>query len=119
MRDRRRSQSWGIVAEYLCIALLLVKGYTILERRHRNYGGEIDIIARRGKVLAFIEAKARAEEKAALESITADKRRRLARAAESFVARHARYAQLDLRFDVMVITSPLKIRHLQDAWSTE
>ncbi len=110
---------WGMAAEYVCILWLLAKGYTILARRHRNYGGEIDVIASRGKVVAFIEVKARASEEAALESVTADKRRRLARAAESFVAHNARYAQHDLRFDVMVITSPWKIRHLQDAWRKE
>jgi len=119
MKDRRRSHVWGIIAEYLCMALLVVKGYTILARRHRNHGGEIDIIARRGGVVAFIEVKARASAKDALESVTADKCVRLQRAAEGFVASHPRYAQLDLRFDVMVITSPFTIHHLQDAWRAE
>jgi putative endonuclease len=116
---RKRAQVWGIAAEYLCILLLLLKGYTILQRRHRNRGGEIDIIAVRGMQLAFIEVKARAQETDALESITADKRRRLARAAEAFIAGNKRYAQHGLRFDVMVITSPWKIRHLKDAWRAE
>ena len=115
--SRKRAHRLGLVAEYLCILVLLCKGYTLLETRHRNRGGEIDIVAVRGKLLAFIEVKARAEERDALESITADKRRRLARAAESFIASHGRYAQHGLRFDVMVVTSPWKIRHLKDAWT--
>jgi putative endonuclease len=113
---RRRAHAWGVVAEYLCALLLLCKGYSILEMRHRNAMGEIDIIAVRSGVIAFIEVKARAGETQALESVTAQKRRRIARAGHAFVASHGRYAQHGLRFDVMVVTSPWKIRHLTDAW---
>jgi putative endonuclease len=116
---RKRAHSWGIAAEYLCMLLLLCKGYTLIEMRHRNRGGEIDIIAARGKLLIFIEVKARAQEKDALESITNDKRERLARAAQGFIASNRRYAQHGLRFDVMMVTSLWKIRHLKDAWRIE
>ncbi len=114
--SRRRAHAWGIAAEYLCVLLLLIKGYSIREMRHRNRGGEIDIIASHGRVVAFIEVKARALAADALESVTADKRRRLARAAESYIARDARLSQHGLRFDVMVVTSPWNIHHLKDAW---
>ena len=97
--------------------LLLCKGYSILERRHRNKMGEIDIIATRGKVVAFIEVKARADVADALESVTAQKRHRVCtRGGSVFIASHARFAQHGLRFDVMMVTSPWKIFHLTDAW---
>ncbi len=118
-KRRRRAHVWGVVAEYLSVLLLLCKGYSILEMRHRNRGGEIDIIAARGKVIVFIEVKARGVRADALESVTQDKRRRLARAAELYVAKRARFAQHGLRFDVMVVTSPWNIHHLKNAWSAE
>lgn len=118
-KDRKRAYVWGMIAEYLCMLLLLCKGYTLLERRHRNRGGELDIIAVRGNIIAFIEVKARTDKTAALESITADKRRRLARAADAFIATHFIYAQHGLRFDVMMVTSRWKIHHLKDAWRVE
>ena len=116
---RKRAHRWGVAAEYLSALWLLCKGYSILAMRHRNHMGEVDIIAARGKMLAFVEVKARAGEAEALESVTAQKRRRIARAAQSFIAANARYMQHDLRFDVMVVTSPWKISHLQNAWRVE
>jgi len=114
-----RAHAWGMLAEYLCAFVLLLKGYSILALRHRSYAGEIDIIAARGRMLAFIEVKARRNEAEALESVTAEKQRRIARGAEAFIATHARYAQHDLRFDVMMVTSLWKISHLTDAWRVQ
>lgn len=116
---RRRAHRFGIVAEYLCAALLILKGYSIIAMRQRNRMGEMDIIASRGKLIVFVEVKARGSEREALESVSADKRGRIERAATAFVAKHARYAQHGLRFDVMVVTSPWKIRHLKDAWRVQ
>jgi len=115
-KRRKRAHAWGVAAEYLCALWLLCKGYSILALRHRSHAGEIDIIATRGWLLAFIEVKARVSKTDALESVTVDKRRRIAQAAQAYVATHARYQQHDLRFDVMVVTSPWKISHLKDAW---
>ncbi len=113
---RKRSQIWGHVAEYLCMAFLVLKGYGILARRYRNPQGEIDIIATRGKQVIFIEVKARTEQAAALFSVTPAKQRRILQAASGFIAAHTYYAHHGLRFDVMVVTSPWKIYHLKDAW---
>ena len=116
MRNRRRSHAWGIAAEYLCMALLVLKGYSILARRHRNHFGEIDVIAARAKLVVFIEVKARADREEALHSITPAKRQRLLQAARFFIASQPHLAHHDLRFDAMVITSPWNIHHLRDAW---
>jgi putative endonuclease len=114
--NRKRSQRWGIVAEYLCAALLVLKGYSVLALRHRNRYGEIDIIAVRAGVIAFVEVKARADKDAAFGSVTSTKQQRLQEAASAFIAARKKYAQHGLRFDVMVVTSPWKITHLKDAW---
>jgi len=113
---RKRSHIWGIFAEYFCAGYLMLKGYSILKMRYRNHGGEIDIVARSGRMVIFIEVKARGEKDAALYSVTPAKQRVLARAAEGFIATHAKYSHHDLRFDVMVVTSRVKIHHIKDAW---
>ena len=116
MKNRKRSQIWGHAAEYCCITWLMLKGYSILARRYRNNFGEIDIIAKRGNTVAFIEVKARTDKAEALASITPMKQQRLVRAAEMYLASMQRFAHHRLRFDAMVITSPWNIHHLQDAW---
>ena len=118
-RKRKYSHRKGIIAEYVCATWLILKGYSILYMRYRNYGGEIDIIAAKGKSIAFIEVKARADLAAALYSVSPVKQKVIARAAQSFLAHHQKYAHLNLRFDVMVLTSFFKIRHIQSAWRIE
>ncbi len=59
----------GLWAETLCLWALRLKGYRILARRYRSPAGEIDLIARRGSVLAAVEVKARADHVRASESV--------------------------------------------------
>ena len=95
-------------------------GWRILARRMtagRGLGlGEVDIVAKRGRTLAFIEVKARGSETAALESVTPAQRSRIARAAEVYVQRHFEHADCDVRFDVMILTGRLWPRRIADAW---
>jgi len=116
----RTSYRRGQRAETLAVWWLRLKGYRILVRRHvtgRGSGaGEIDIIARRGKVLAFVEVKARPDEERALSAITLAQRKRLWRAAEGFLARHPELAHLHSRFDALYILPGRWPRHLADAW---
>jgi len=117
---RRDAERWGRTAELLCVRRLRLTGWRILSRRltgKRGAGvGEIDIIARRGKVLAFIEVKARAARDQGLAAVTHTQQRRLARAAAAFLARRDDLARLDVRFDVMVVGPGLLPFHLADAW---
>lgn len=88
----------------------------MLARGYRVAVGEIDIIARRGDVLAAIEVKARDSLAAAGEAIGPRQRRRVARAFEHFLAGNPQRAGLTLRFDVMLV-APLRLpHHLRDAW---
>jgi putative endonuclease len=110
----------GRFAESLCVALLWMTGWRIMERRmtgRRGSGlGEIDIVARRGQVIAFIEVKARQNVTAAIESITAIQRARIARAADVYLQRHPDLAVCDARFDVMVLGRGLLPQRVADAW---
>lgn len=103
--------------------MLRLKGYRVLARRSKRHVGEIDLIARRGSVLAFIEVKARADAVHAVEAITPNQRRRIERAAEAFMQRNPALARCDIRFDVVLVgTRPgehLWPRHIVDAWRPE
>ena len=87
-RARRRAYRAGLAAEWAAILCLKLKGYQILARRFVVKGGEIDIVARRGATIAFVEVKLRAALDDALIAIEPAKRRRMACAARVFVSRH-------------------------------
>ncbi len=116
-KDRRR-RAWnrGRRAESLAACWLRLKGYRILARGFRVGVGEIDLIARRGRVLALVEVKARARLAEAGESLGHRQRARIGRAAEAFLQRHPRLGRLDLRFDVVLIAPGQWPRHIADAW---
>jgi putative endonuclease len=107
----------GRRAELRAEILLRLKGYRILKRRFRSGQGEIDLIAKRGHVVAFVEVKYRANIDAAIESVSERQRRRVTGAASAFIAQHPKYAKLTSRFDIIVVTNALLPRHLLNAWS--
>jgi putative endonuclease len=82
---RRRARRRGRVAEWLCLWHLRLRGWQIVERRWRCPSGEIDILARRGRVLAVVEVKSRREAEAAALALAPRQRRRIIRAAEAFL----------------------------------
>ncbi|WP_123690304.1 YraN family protein [Allostella humosa] len=111
-RRGRRAEAWAAW-------LLRLKGYRVLARRWRGRSGEIDLIARRGRILAVIEVKARGDEATAAGSVLAKGRQRIGRAAAEYLAGRPDLAGLDVRFDV-VMASPRRLpRHLPDAWRPE
>src|SRR5690554_5714671 len=89
----------GLSAESRAAAFLIAKGYRIAARRFRTPVGEIDIVARRRNLLVFVEVKARMSLDAAAEAVTDRGRRRVAAAAEAWLARHPDDAMRDMRFD--------------------
>jgi putative endonuclease len=116
----RAAQRLGRLAEGWCRAWLRLKGYRILACRHaarRGSGaGEIDIVARRGDLVAFVEVKARATRSLAAEAVTAAQRRRLMRGADAFLAGRPDLANCRIRFDVMLVARWRWPCHLADAW---
>ena len=59
LHDRKKAHGAGILSERAAIVILRLKGYRVLARRYQNRGGEIDIVARRGDTVAFVEVKVR------------------------------------------------------------
>jgi putative endonuclease len=112
---RRQSERLGHVAEWVAAALLVVKGYRILALRHRNRSGEIDLIAVRGRRIAFVEVKARATRDAAEIAVASAQTRRIESAVEAWIRRHPRYRDYDVGLDAVVVTRGLFAVHMPDA----
>jgi len=94
----------GETGEELACRELERRGYAIIERRYRRRRGELDVIARDGQTLVFVEVKAREDRMFgdAAEAVTVRKRRRIVRLAMEYVMRH-RLANIPCRFDVVSI----------------
>jgi putative endonuclease len=116
---RRGAHLYGLKAESIAALLLRLKGYRILAQRFVVSGGEIDLIAKRGSSVAFVEVKARADLEAAAFAITATKRRRIARAARVWLTRNQWAAGLTLRGDAVFVARGRLPRHAPDAYSLE
>ena len=116
---RRKAYGRGRRAETLAAWWLRLKGYRILARGFRVAAGEIDLIARRGRLIALVEVKARPSLEQAGAAILPRQRQRIARAAEVFLQRHPKLAGLSLRFDVVLLAPGRWPRHLANAWRLE
>jgi putative endonuclease len=82
---------------------LVRRGWTILAERWRGAGGELDIVAARGDVVAVCEVKARSDPAALAEPLTAAQRARIARAAAAFVAMRPELAERTIRLDLLTV----------------
>ncbi len=118
-RERRAAWTRGRRAEWLAAWWLRLKGYRILARDFRTPLGEIDLIARRGRVLALVEVKARPTLAEAGEAIGPRQRARIGRAARAFLQHRPALGALDMRFDVVLVAPRRRPRHLMDAWREE
>jgi len=113
--NREAAEKRGRGAETLACWWLRLHGWRILARRARVPGGEVDIIARRRRTLAFVEVKARATDEAAAMSLDAWRLRRVVTAAERLAARYLKPGD-DLRIDAIFIVPGRLPRHLPNIW---
>ena len=114
--ERQAAQRRGRLAETLAVWWLRVRLYRILARDWRSPVGELDIVARRGHILAIIEVKHRASLVQAAEAVSQRQQRRILRATEQFVALHPGLEKLDWRFDVLLLAPGRLPRHWLDAF---
>ena len=101
----------GISAESRAAAFLIAKGYRILAKRFRTPHGEIDLVAKKRNLLAFIEVKARASEAEVGLALDEYRLRRVVRAAEALLPRHMREGDV-VRIDAIFMTPWRLPRHL-------
>lgn len=116
---RRAAHDRGLAAEERAAALLGAMGFHILARRVRTKAGEIDLIARQDDLLVFCEVKLRARRDDAAFSLLPRQRRRIAAAAEAYLADHPELDGLDMRFDVVLLSAGGAAEHLPGAFEAE
>lgn len=116
---KRQAQHRGRWAELLARTVLRLRGHKILAQNYKTKVGEIDIITRKNNVIGFVEVKARPTKREAAEAISQRQKSRIERAAEHFMAHQAHQTHVqncDMRFDVALVTGPVTIHILYDAW---
>lgn len=115
-RDRRTAaEQRGRSAETLACWYLRLHGWRILARRARVAGGEVDVVARRGRIVAFVEVKARNSADAAAFALDQYRLRRVAVAAQRLAPRFMRDGD-DIRIDALFIVPRRWPRHLANVW---
>lgn len=114
LSQKRAALKWGKRGEKLALISLVLRGYRIEARNYTAHHGEIDLIARRGRVIAFIEVKARANWAQAENAIDGSKTSRMARAASHWLTRHAWAGDYTLRIDAIDIVPWRWPRHRTD-----
>ncbi|MEM9232714.1 MAG: YraN family protein [Pseudomonadota bacterium] len=113
--SRAARERAGRRAEWLAELLLRLKFYRILDRRFRSGRGEIDIVARRGKTLTFVEVKSRPTREAAFNALTPAGERRIADAAIIWMSRYSDMAPDEVRYDLVTVAR-LWPRHHRDVF---
>jgi len=113
--DRKAAENRGREGERRAAWWLWLRGWRILDRRVRTPAGEVDLVVRRGSLVAFVEVKTRAS--ASLLDFAIDERRlaRVAAAAEYLMPRYAGPGD-DIRVDVILIAPRTLPRHIENAW---
>lgn len=106
----------GRLGEVWAAAWLMARGYRILGFRLRTPQAEIDLLAKRGRVLAVVEVKRRTDLAAALDAVGLDQRQRLRRAVAGLAARRPALAGLEVRLDLLALAPGRLPRHIPDAW---
>ena len=113
--NREAAEKRGRGAETLACWYLRLHGWRILARRARVPGGEVDVVARRGRTLAFVEVKARATDFDAGLALDPWRLRRVAAAAERLAPRFMREGD-DVRIDAIFIVPRRWPKHLANVW---
>ena len=103
----------GLSAESRAAAFLMAKGYRILAKRFRTPYGEIDLVAKKRSLIAFIEVKARASLD---DAATPRQQARIIDAAQAWLMAHPEHAEFELRFDAVLIAPRRLPRHLLAAF---
>lgn len=116
-RDRRfRAYRKGHRGEWLAALALMLKGYRIVARRHRTKLGEIDLIARRGDLVAIVEVKARPTLVQAMDAVGQEAQRRIEGAADLWLSKQRDHARLSLRFDIVAVLPRRWPVHVENAF---
>ncbi len=120
-----KTTNWqkGRWAEFFARIWLRCKGYKIIAVNYKTgrgtHAGEIDFIARKNKTIIFVEVKKRSSIDNAAYAIHPQQQQRIIRGAEAFLQKYPQYYNYNIRFDAVLVTFPLRVRHLPNAWGAD
>jgi putative endonuclease len=100
---RVKANRRGHRGEALAAFALRLKGWRIVAKRYRSPLGEIDLIARRGNLIAMVEVKARSSFRGAMDSVTPAAQKRIMGSADLWLSRQKDAAKLSIRFDIIAV----------------
>jgi putative endonuclease len=112
----RRAEASGRDAEGVAAGALEREGWVVLARRARTPAGEIDLVAERNGLLAFVEVKARPSLSEAALALGPRQRARLVAAAECWLAANPGHGAAGMRFDVVIVAADGTARRIADAF---
>ncbi|MDO9417676.1 YraN family protein [Pararhizobium sp.] len=115
-KQRRSAFRRGHLAEYRAALALLLKGYRILAIRYKTKMGEIDIVARKGDLIACVEVKARGSQEAAISAVSAPSQSRIRAASDIWLSNQPLAARYSIRYDIVSVTPWGWPRHFPDAF---
>ncbi len=110
----RKSEIRGYFGEFIAIILLILKGYRILKHRYKLSSEEIDIIAKRGNKISFIEVKTRKSEDKCLIAITPQQLHRIRKASQVFLKYNPKYLNCDYSYDVILVADWHLPKHIEN-----
>ena len=100
---KKKTYQFGILAEKITMLFLRLKGYQILAWRYKTYFGEIDIVAKKGKIIAIVEVKARRSDSDFEEVLRPRQMQRIKKAADFFLSRNSKFHDHQIRFDFVFV----------------
>jgi putative endonuclease len=112
---KQKSYNLGLYAEIFAMIFLTLKFYKILAWRYKTKFGEIDIIAKRGKEIAFIEVKAR-KNLETQELVTSNQQSRITDAAKIFLTKNSKFSQHIILFNLIIVKFPFTLKYIKNAW---
>lgn len=113
---KKKTHQFGLLAERIVVWYLRFKGYRILQWRYKTVVGEIDLIAKKRKMLVFIEVKARKNRQTMEEVFLPHQAKRISRAAELFIVKNPRFYNYSCRFDLILVNKFFKPKHFTNFW---
>jgi len=114
--QRRKALRRGQFSEYLAALSLMLRGYHILAMRYRVKAGEIDIIARKGDLVSFIEVKARATAADAVFAVSGSTQSRIRNASLHWLQTRKDAGQLSWSYDIVAVRPWRWPEHFKDAF---
>jgi putative endonuclease len=109
----------GVSAEGVAALFLGAKGYRTIARRWKSPVDEIDLVVKRGRLIVFVEVKARKALDQAAESVLLRQRRRIVAAAGAWLAAHPEHAGYDMRFDAVLVAPGRMPQHIVSAFEAD